>query len=276
MPGPEPAAPRTPTTRRPAPVRRRGIARLASLALLGSILTTACTSAPTPAVSDASEAPPPTPTPVLTPEPSAGASDPAPSTAACELGEAISTDWEPLPEAGGRCSAVVAGQTLTFEAASGWSWASLGYGVALSPDATTTRMTVYGYGGAVVPRYCVDPPPTLDLVTGSAIVEWLASVEGLEALPVGRSVGPYAAWQLDLRVVGAPGCSPGKEGRVALWTIEGQPIELPESLGEGERLRAYLIETPKGILIATVEADVPAYEAFLPAADMLFATLEIE
>lgn len=147
-----------------------------------------------------------------------------------------------------------------------------------------TLLSVYRYGGSVVPAYCEDPPPTIAMAAGSEIVAWLETVDDLDVAMVGRSVGPQPAWQLDLRSH-VPSCSgdPGKAGLAALWTIDGQPIELPETLSQGDRMRVYLIELPTQIVVMTASKQpiedmpgIPDNRDFLDRVEEIFSTLQFE
>ena len=139
----------------------------------------------------------------------------------------------------------------------------------------TSFLHVYGYGGAVVPRYCTDPPATIAMNKPDAIITWLGTVAGLKVEVVRRTVGTYSAWQLDLTVSGAPGCAAGKGGLAALWTIDGQQITLPETISDPGQLRAYLIQVPGRIVIMTATDSTPGeYPRFLREADVLFSSVQ--
>ena len=199
----------------------------------------------------------------------------------------------PIPANSGRCIAHVLTLTISFEAGTGWLWGSTGAGPEVESDGTFTTyppagfaltldgiaaMYFYQYGGAVVPAYCEDPPPTVAIATASEILTWLATVDGLEVRTTNRSLGPYRAWQLDLRAVSGHRCSPdpGKGTLVSLWTIAGMPIELPQVLEGGAQMRAYLIELPDRLIIATVSGPPEAYAALLGRAERVFASLAFE
>lgn len=198
--------------------------------------------------------------------------------------DAPSQDWAPVPSDGGRCSITVLGPTMSFDAPAGWQWGATQDSWAMSMDegaVYNTFLQVYRYGGAVVPAYCQDPPPEVPMATGKEIVAWLDAVDGLDAAVKERTVGRYRAWQLDLAAIpGAASCSgdTGKQGLISLWTGDGTQFEqAPVTLGTGERMRAYLVETESGIIVlaaTTQELDDP--RPFFDGVDALFGSLRID
>lgn len=202
----------------------------------------------------------------------------------CELDPGAES-WSPITAETGRCHVTGFEPSMSFEASAGWFWAGTADRWALTRDnGAFTLLSVYRYGGAVVPAYCQDPPPTIPMAKGSEIVAWLETVADLDVEITGRSVGPLPAWELDLKSH-VPSCSgdPGKSGLAALWTIDGQPIELPESLSQGDRMRAYLVEHPTGIVVMTAirqpigdMPDVPDNGDFFDRVEDIFTGLVFE
>lgn len=188
------------------------------------------------------------------------------------------TDWVPIPSGVGRCTATEFDPPFSFVPGDGWKWGGAEDFVALTRDNGTTSIQIHRYGGAVVPPYCVDPPATIAKNAAADVVAWVKIVKGLNVVVTDRTVGRHAAWQLDLVAVDAPSCSSGKVGLIPLWTVAGAEIELPETLGGGEKMRVYLVEVPAGIIVfrVSVALDGPAsYDQFLTEAEALFASLEL-
>ena len=223
---------------------------------------------------------PVTATTSVAPEQTASATAPS---SACLL-DAESTDWAPVAESG-RCLVTVFTPPMSFDASPGWFWGGSADRWAMTRDnGAFTFLSIYRYGGAVVPAYCEDPPPTIEMSAGSEIVAWLETVEDLDVEMVGRSVGPYPAWQLDLRSH-VPSCSgdPGKSGLASLWTIDGQPVELPQTLSQGDRMLAYLVELPSLIVVMTASKQpiedmpgIPDNRDFFERVEAIFSTLQFE
>lgn len=196
------------------------------------------------------------------------------------------TDWLSLPDYPGRCNVTVFSPPMSFDWKAGWRWAGDPDRWAMTRDnGAFTILTTYRYGGAVVPAYCEDPPDTIQMSAGSEIVAWLQTAPGLEVRVTGRSVDSNPAWELDLAAPGVESCSgdPGKAGLGALWTIDGQPIELPETLGESETMRVYLIELAAQIVIMTARTNpieslpgIPDNTDFLSRVDEIFSSLVFE
>jgi hypothetical protein len=256
-----------------------------ALAFAATLAIGACDpsgSTPGPIETSTRSAAPTASSPVTTPEASVSTTPAASAIAGCSLDDE-STDWAPLPEDEGRCHVTVFSPPMSFDPTPGWRWAANRDRWAMTRDnGAFTLLTMYRYGGAVVPPYCEDPPDTLPMSAGSDIVAWLETVPGLEVSVVGRSVGASPAWQLDLAAPGVKSCSgdPGKAGLASLWTIDGQPIELPESLSNDETMRVYLIETGTQIVVMTATSnpiegmpDIPDNTDFLLRVDEIFGSL---
>lgn len=217
--------------------------------------------------------------------PNVAATGPAGTLAACNL-DVAPADWTPLPVDSGRCHVTVFSPPMSFEATPGWLWAGATDRWTLTRDnGYFTNLTTYRYGGAVVPPYCEDPPATNAMSAGSDIVAWLGTVPGLEVHATGRTVGSYPAWELDIAAPGVKSCSgdPGKSGLASLWTIDGQPIELPETLSDDQTMRVYLIELPTQIVIMTARTNpiedmtgIPDNTDFLLRANEIFSSLAFE
>jgi len=261
---------------------------LSVLILVLAGLCAGCASGPSTAPSIATAGPPTAPAITTVPSvvsPSSGATPEATLAAdACALA-GPQDQWTEVPDEAGRCHVRVFDPPMSFGASPGWLWAGSVDRWAMTRDnGYFTFLSVYRYGGAVVPAYCKDPPPTIQMATGSEIVSWLKTVADLKVDVVGRSVGPNPAWQLDL-ASNVPSCSgdKGKSGLAALWTIAGQPIELPESLGQGDRMRAYIVELSSGIVIITAitrplegTPGVPDNADFLVRVEEIFSSLAFD
>lgn len=237
---------------------------------LASLTTSPSPNRPT----SAATAAPPSPAPT---------NEPSPSGAACLLDGKVQ-EWMAIPESG-RCSVTVFDPLMSFEAGPGWLWAGRSDRWALTRDnGAFTLLSAYRYGGFVVPAYCQDPPPTVAMTTGSEVVAWLETVADLDVEVLEVSAVPHPAWRVDLRSH-VPSCSgdPGKDGLAALWTIDGQPIELPETLTKGEQMRAYLVELPSEIVILTATSHpiegmpgIPDNSDFLLRVEEVFSSLQFD
>ena len=215
---------------------------------------------------------------------------PTQSPAATALGPCSlfqeTADWVSLPDYHGRCNVIVFSPPMSFDWMAGWRWAGGPDRWAMTRDnGAFTLLTTYRYGGAVVPAYCEDPPDTIPTSGGSDIVDWLKAVPDLEVRVTARFVDSNPAWELDLAAPGVRSCSgdPGKSGLASLWTIDGQPIELPETLGASETMRVYLIELATQIVIMTARTnpieDMPGISDnadFSSRADDIFRSLVFE
>lgn len=230
----------------------------------------------------------PTPDTTASPAPSvsATATEPAGSgtpAGTCRL-DAPNVDWTPLPATSGRCTVPLFDPTISFAASPGWLWGGDPHGWTLTRDNGSTWLGTYRYGGAVVPAYCTDPPPTIPMSKASDVVAWLGTVKDLDVQVTERTVAGVAAWQLDMSTAKIPSCSgdPDKGGLVSLWSIDGEIAALPETMGDHEQRRVYLIELPDRLLVMTARAtaeegaNILSYADFLVLADTIFASLKFE
>jgi hypothetical protein len=276
-------------------VRRPGPQPKARLWLVGVALIAACTAGGPSAGASRS------PTATFAPVGSSAATSPghasAQATAAatssgaggggCVL-DTQTDDWAPVAADPRRCLVTIFSPPMSFDSSPGWQWTgspdrwSMGR-QAPSPYEPAYYLSVYRYGGAVVPPYCVDPPDTIAMSAGEDVVAWLDTVPGLEVDVVARTVESHPAWEVHLSAPGVESCSgdPEKGGLASLWTIDGAPIELPQSLGEDNTLLVYLIELPSGIVVmtaGTTSGDAKPREdaAFWVLADEVFRSVIFE
>lgn len=218
------------------------------------------------------------------PDAQSGGGTPPATATPCTLG-APRTDWTPVPAATGRCSVTVLPVAMSFAASPGWLWAGVAELWALTRDNGSTRLSTSLYGGAVVPAYCTDPPPTIPMSKATDIVAWLHTVKHLDVKVTERTVDGASAWQLDMTTGVIPSCSgdPDKGGLISLWSISGELDVLPQAMGNNEQQRVYLIERPDHLVIMTAhwiaDEGIPgilSYADFLVLAEEIFASLQFE
>jgi hypothetical protein len=194
----------------------------------------------------------------------------------------------PLP-AGSPCATTAFDPPFTIVPDAGWSGSETeGLTLLTLDNGYYTSLTLYRYGGAVVPHYCVDPPTLIPTPTTAGIVAWVQSVKGLEVRATETAIGARHAWRIDIDAVAPEGCGdPGKGVLVPLWTVDGQDQNLPDTMDGGTRQRFYLIEVASTILVVSVhtpqplpgnEPDpmAPDFDEFAARADALLSTMTFD
>jgi hypothetical protein len=219
--------------------------------LLGTMILAlagcSATSSPSPGASAA----------VGTPTASASNRASAGAVSDCDVGPG---DWAAVP-ADRPCLLAGFEPPMSITVGSGWLGVSQPDRWSLTRDnGYYTEIHAVRYGGAVVPQYCVDPPKTIPTATADQVVAWLKTISGLDMQAAPLTVGGYPVWQLDLVARAVEHCSPdpAKGALLPLWSIEGQPVELPETMDEGTARRVYLISSPSAIVVITVSTPAPA------------------